>query len=82
MEPILGIQAPRMVRSAYAAFNNSGVRVRLVCRRSREELDQPAPWNWPGNLCHGHLPGVVGLVCSQGGEKTNEASCSLEVGGK
>lgn len=68
MEPILGIQAPCMVPSSYTPVINSGVCLGLVCRRSRAELDQPASWHWPGNLCHGHFSSVVGLVSTQEGE--------------
>lgn len=68
MESILGIQAPRVVSSTHAALNNGSVCTGLVCRRSGKELDQPASWDWPGNLCHGHLPGAVGLVLTQKGE--------------
>lgn len=82
LESFLGIQASRMVSSAHASFVDSGVCAGLVRRRSGEKLDQPSPWNWPGNLCHGYFSGVVGVVGTQEGEEKDAASCSLEAGGK
>lgn len=82
MESILGIQASRLVPSADITVVNGGVRAGLVCRWPGEELNQPAPRYWLGNLCHGHLPDALGLVCTQEREQKDTTPCSLEVGGK
>lgn len=65
MEPILGIQAPCLVSDTHAALVNGSVCAGLVCGRTKAKPDQPTPWNWPSNLCDGHLPGSVGLVLAQ-----------------
>lgn len=82
MEPILGIQASCLVPSTDITVVNGGVCAWLVCRWPGKELDQPAPWNRLGNICHGYIPDAVGLVCTQKGEQENPTPRPFEVGGK
>lgn len=68
MESLLGIQITCLVPGTYFALNHGRVCAWVVCRWARKKPNQPPSWNWPSNLCFGHLPGAVGLVPAQEGE--------------